>query len=87
MGLYYVYGREPQPSKRLLHDKVSADQEIERLGFQATENGMRVLTKTSNVTWGSAGGTRSNLDHVIAADQLKFKSFGGKEVDVGGGQS
>jgi exonuclease III len=82
MGLDYIYGR--QPTRRLAHARVSADQEISRLHFAASEHGMRVLNKTANVTWGSAGGMRSNLDHVVAADHLDFRSFGGKEVDVRG---
>lgn len=84
MGLDYVFGREPAPSTKLLHDRVSAEQEIERIAFEATKREMRLLSKTAEHTWGKTSGMRSNLDHVVASDQLQFKSFAGKDVDVRG---
>ena len=84
MGLDYVYGRELPPSKKLLRGRVSAEQEIEHLGFEAARHGMRVLSKTAEQTWGKASGMRSNLDHVVASDQLQFKPLGGMEVGVRG---
>jgi hypothetical protein len=84
MGLDYVFGKEQPPGTKLLHDRVSAEQEIERLAFEAAKRKMRVLSKTAANTWGKASGDRSNLDHVVASDQLHFKSFGGKEVEVRG---
>jgi Endonuclease/Exonuclease/phosphatase family len=85
MGLDYVYGRDPDATKKLLHDKVPPEQEVERLGFEAAKHGMRLLPKDADYTWGSVGGMRSNLDHVVAADHLRFKNFGaGKEVTVRG---
>lgn len=84
MGLDYVYGREQPSGKKLLHAKVSAEQEIEHLAFEAAKNGMRLLSKTADRTWGKASGARSNLDHVVASDQLQFKSLGGKDVGVRG---
>lgn len=84
MGLDYVYGREEPPSKKLLHGRIDAEQEISSLSYQATKHEMRLLTKTADTTWGSKGGMRSNLDHVIASSQLEFKSFAGKEVEVRG---
>jgi hypothetical protein len=82
MGLDYVYGRES--ANRLAHARVSDEQEIAHLHHEASKHRMRVLSKTSDVTWGSAGGMRSNLDHVVAADHLDFRSFAGKQVDVRG---
>ena len=45
---------------------------------------MRVLSKNADLTYGSPGGLRSNLDHVVASDHLEFAPFGGNEVDVRG---
>ncbi len=84
MGLDYVRGKEPPPGKNLLHNRVSEEEEIERLGYAAGKLGMRVLLKTAANTWGKASGSRSNLDHVVASDQLRFEDFGGKEVEVRG---
>jgi hypothetical protein len=84
MGMDYVYGREPAPSKKLLHARVSAEQEIERLHHLAAGKKMRVLSKNADATWGSARGMRSNLDHVVATASLRFKTFTGAEVDVRG---
>jgi hypothetical protein len=84
MGLDYVYGREGPPGTKLLHDRVSAEQEIARLGFEAAKREMRILAKTADLTWGSSGGMRSNLDHVVASNNLEFKPFGDKQVDVRG---
>jgi hypothetical protein len=82
MGLDYVYGRVGT-TRKLRHERVEARQEISRLRFLAEESGMRVLDKTHDVTWRD-GRRRSNLDHVIASAPLKFKKFGGAEVDVRG---
>jgi hypothetical protein len=83
MGLDYVYGHEAAPSRKLLHARASAEQEIARLEYEAGRRGMRVLAKNAPHTWRNAGQTRSNLDHVVAADHLKFKSFGAAvDVDV-----
>jgi endonuclease/exonuclease/phosphatase family metal-dependent hydrolase len=83
MGLDYVYGREPAPRTKLRHLRASEDDEISRLHFEADKVGMRVLTKSRPDTWRSTR-LRSNLDHVVAAKHLRFKSFGGAEVDVRG---
>jgi len=83
MGLDYVYGREPAPKTRLRHLRASEDDEISRLNFEAEKVGMRVLTKSHPETW-RATRLRSNLDHVVAAKHLRFKTFGGAEVDVRG---
>jgi len=84
MGFDYVFGKEQPPGKKLLRSRVSAEQEIERLAYMAGKRGMRLLSKTADNTWGKVSGKRSNLDHVVASDQLAFKSFGGKEVEVRG---
>jgi hypothetical protein len=84
MGLDYVRGKEPPPGTNLLHNRISAEEEIDRLGYAAGKLDMRVLSKTAANTWGKTSGMRSNLDHVVASDQLKFKDFAGKEVEVRG---
>ena len=52
----------------------------------AAVNGMRRLPKSHEETWwnGKASWQPSNLDHVFAADQLKFKKFSGADVEVSG---
>lgn len=85
MGLDYVTGREPPPNdRRLVHARISAEQEIERLQHLGKETGMRLLTKNADATWGNKDGDRSDLDHVVAADQLQFREIAGAEVDVRG---
>ena len=83
MGLDFVYGRVGA-TRKLRHARVEARQEIARLTFLAEESGMRLLEKTHPVTWRDGGRRRSNLDHVIASQSLRFKKFGGAEVDVRG---
>lgn len=83
MGLDYVHGRVGA-TRKLRHARVEARQEIARLRFLAEESGMRLLEKTHDMTWRDGGRRRSNLDHVIATDSLKFKKFGSVEVDVRG---
>jgi hypothetical protein len=78
MGMEYafVHDRDIDPSKELL--------KIER---QAKARKMRVLSKDQPNTWSEGSGSSipdSNLDHVIAADPLQFKLFGGAEVTVRG---
>lgn len=82
MGLDVVWGRETP--RKLLHARVTEEQEIGRLEHEAAKRNMRVLSKTSDVTWRNERGTTSNLDHVLAADHLSFTSFGGKDVAVRG---
>ena len=45
---------------------------------------MRLLTKTHEQTYRSAGDLRGNLDHVVASEHLKFAPMGGAEVAVMG---
>ena len=82
MGLDYVYGREG--ARKLLHARVPAEHEIERLEYLAAENDMRLLTKSAEATWYGSKTKRSNLDHVVASKNVTFRSFGQAEVDVRG---
>jgi exonuclease III len=83
MGLDYVYGKT---GTKLDHDRIPAEHEIGRLAYLGTKYGMRLLSKNSDATWGDPKkkSMRSNLDHVLASDDLTFKSFGGAEIDVRG---
>ena len=68
---------------------ISSDEEIERLakrlGIASAK--MRFLSKTADFTYrpGSmATIPEGNLDHVVAADHLQFKTLNGSEVSVRG---
>jgi hypothetical protein len=77
MGLKYPYKKD-----------IKDDVEMKRWNDRASRYyGMVNLEKTSDVTWW--GGTGSSydpaeLDHVFAANNIKFKKFHGKDVDVRG---
>lgn len=78
MGMIYRYvsGRN-----------ISAGDELAKLASQARRRHMRFLTKDAAATWsnGSTSSTPpSNLDHVVAADHMTFKQFGGTDVTVRG---
>jgi hypothetical protein len=78
MGMQYRY----VPGRN-----ISADDELVKLAKQAQRSGMRVLTKSASRTWSNGSKSKtppSNLDHVIAAAHLKFRTFGGAEVAVRG---
>ena len=66
---------------------ISALSELKELDRRCAYRKMRRLTKTQEVTWWN-GSDRykpgSNLDHVVAADHLHFKTLGGAEVSVRG---
>jgi len=81
MGLDYVYGKD---GGNLLHDRVTAENELAALAYRAGKADMRVLTKTVDFTWHGDGKLRSNLDHVVASDQLQFEQIDGKDVKVRG---
>ncbi len=49
-------------------------EEITTLGAQAARNGMRVLRKTHDHTWSGDGKKMSNLDHIIASNDVQFNS-------------
>jgi hypothetical protein len=51
----------------------SAVEEIADLGNQAANAGMAILTKSHDKTWSSDGKKMSNLDHVIASDDVELK--------------
>lgn len=68
---------------------ISGDEEIERLRkrLAAKSVRMKLLSKTYEGTyWPGTNSSYpiSNLDHVVAADHLKFKSFSGKDIKVTG---
>lgn len=75
MGMTYPFKRE-----------IQVEYELKKLDREAAKVGMRRLTKTSEGTWwnGTASLPPSNLDHVIASRQLRFRPFGGKDIDVRG---
>jgi hypothetical protein len=83
MGLDYVMGKEEPPSRRLSRVQASGAQELARLRYFAGKNRMRVLSKTHDLTWRN-GDLSSNLDHVVAAQHLRFTKFGDAEVAVRG---
>jgi hypothetical protein len=62
--------------------------ELQKLDAGAKKRKMRRLAKTQEMSWwnGPAGSMQpSNLDHVVAADHLKFKKFGANaQIDVRG---
>lgn len=78
--------------KNLRVKDIEAEQEIERIEERARRYyDLSLLPKTSDLTWSNGSSSSlpdSNLDHVIAAEHLKFKKFekNGQEgfVDVRG---
>lgn len=61
------------------------DVELKKIGAIAKKRKMRVLTKSKPNTWSNGSTSRykpSNLDHVVAADHLKFKQFSASDVRV-----
>lgn len=63
---------------------ISADRERAELARSASRRKMRVLTKTYENTYWSKTYGENNLDHVVAAKHLKFKSYGGKDIRMSG---
>lgn len=66
---------------------LTTDDELTKLTKQAGRRKMRVLVKSAPATWSNGSKSSippSNLDHVIAADHLKFTSFNGNDVSVRG---
>ena len=68
---------------------ISGQEEIERLNKRLSHKSvkMHILNKSHKTTfWPGSKSTYkpSDLDHVIAADHLDFKKFGGVSVDVRG---
>lgn len=75
MGNLNTMGRKGGPN---------AADEIADLAAQATTAGMRMVQKSHEKTWSSDGKKMSNLDHVIASDDLQFKTLqvGNPPVEV-----
>ena len=66
---------------------LSGAEEIQRLKDRCKSKKMVVLGKNEAATWWPGSGSSlspSDLDHVVAADHLKFKTFGGDPVKVVG---
>ena len=63
---------------------ISGGREIKELAAAAKRRNMRLLSKDHSATYWSDEYGESDLDHVVAMDHLKFKTFGGKEVRVSG---
>ena len=66
---------------------ISAGEELQKLAAVAQRAKMRLLAKDEPATWWNGSRSRlrpSDLDHVIAADHLRFKKFSGAEVTVRG---
>ena len=63
---------------------IPGEREVKELAASAKRRKMRLLKKSYPNTYWSEKHGESNLDHVIAMDHLKFKSFGGDEVKVYG---
>jgi endonuclease/exonuclease/phosphatase family metal-dependent hydrolase len=78
MGMEYAF----------VHDRdIDASKELLKLELQAKARKMRMLTKDQPHTWSAGSGSSlpdSNLDHVVAADHLQFKSINAAEVTVRG---
>ncbi|MEM7208657.1 MAG: endonuclease/exonuclease/phosphatase family protein [Pseudomonadota bacterium] len=77
MGFDYPYSA---------HD-ITADAEIKELDRRAKYKKMRRLKKSADLSWWNGSDhykPGSNLDHVVAADHLKFKNFAGSEVSARG---
>jgi exonuclease III len=78
MGMIYHY---------VSGKNLTTDNELTKLSQQAKRRKMRLLTKDHPETWSNGPGSSiadSNLDHVVAADHLQFRDFGGAEVSVRG---
>lgn len=76
MGMSYPYNQ-----------KVEVKWELKKLDRDAKKVKMRRLSKTAPATWWNGPGSRfppSDLDHVLASDQLDFKAFNSADVDVRG---
>jgi len=77
MGLDYPYKE----------NDISSESELKQLDRRAKLKKMRRLSKSYDLSWWNGSNNYkpgSNLDHVIAAEHLEFKSFNGFEVDVKG---
>ena len=75
MGMKYPFKRE-----------IIVDFELKKLDKGSKSAKMTRLKKDQPFTWWNGPGSYqpANLDHVIASDHLKFKTFRGSEIDVRG---
>jgi len=72
LGDLNTMGREKTGSS----PTIPAATEIENLKQDAQAAGMRMLNKSHEKTWSNKiGSTKSNLDHVIASNDLQFREF------------
>lgn len=68
------------------HD-ISAEDEIRELDRRAGYRNMKRLSKQHELSWWNGKpkyAPGSNLDHVVAAEHLRFRQFGGADVAVRG---
>lgn len=65
---------------------ISGEEEIERLRRRAARKALAVLSKSGPTFWPGSGSrySPSDLDHLVAADHLRFRSFGGHSIDLRG---
>jgi hypothetical protein len=66
-------------------NNILADVEVKKIEAIAKKRQMRTLTKDKPYTWSNGSTSRlkpSNLDHVVAANHLRFKQFNGADVRV-----
>lgn len=71
MGLLY-------PTRRKAHRRVTEDEEIEALDSAGGKVAMSLLAKEFDVTYNN-GKLTSNVDHVLASDNLTFVQKGTKD--------
>ncbi len=78
MGMHYTYARDRD---------ISPETELYKLERKAARRDLRRLTKSAPATWSGGSSSSypdSDLDQVVAAEHLEFRSFGDAEVDVRG---
>ncbi len=63
-------------------DDVKESDEIDRLNKRAKKRGMMLLRKDHDKTWTNGKGMYSDLDHVVASNSIKFKTWNGNKVKV-----
>lgn len=66
---------------------IGAELELKKLDRDAKRAQMTRLTKNAPSTWSNGSKSKippSDLDHVVASDNLRFKTFGGSSISVRG---
>ncbi len=69
------------------HKEIDVQFELKKLDQGAKRRKMRRLSKNAPNTWSNGSGSSyppSNLDHVVASENLAFRQFGGADIDVRG---